>query len=259
MQLIGITYQEYQELKILYWIIIAALFVSLISLIGIFTLSLKDRLLKNILLVLVGFSAGTLMGGAFLHLIPESLEASGSERIFPIVIFGFLLFFVMEKLLWRHCHEDKCEMHTFAYLNLVGDAVHNFIDGLIIAAAFITNIPLGIATMLAVAAHEIPQEIGDFGVLVYGGFQKKRALLLNLLTALTALLGGLLGYFLSSYMENTLIFLLPFAAGGFLYIAAVDLLPEIHKETDNVKTALSFTLFVAGIGLMWFLKIIFEG
>jgi len=246
-------------LKTLYWIIAATLFVSCISLIGIFTLSLKDKLLKKILLVLVGFSAGTLMGGAFLHLIPESLEQTGSDNVFLVVIFGFLLFFVMEKVLWRHCHEDKCEIHTFAYMNLVGDAVHNLIDGLIIAAAFITNIPLGIATMFAVAAHEIPQEIGDFGVLVYGGFGKKKALFLNLLTALTALVGGLLGYFLSPYTGDVMIFLLPFAAGGFLYIAAVDLLPEIHKETDNVKTAFSLMLFVVGIGLMWSMKFWFEG
>lgn len=241
-------------MKTLYWIITATIFVSFISLIGIFTLSLKDKLLKKILLILVGFSAGTLMGGAFLHLIPESIEKSGSDNVFPVVIFGFLLFFLMEKMLWRHCHENKCEIHTFAYLNLLGDAIHNLIDGLIIAAAFITNIPLGIATMLAVAAHEIPQEIGDFGVLVYGGFGKKKALFLNLLTALTALVGGLMGYFLSPYMGNALTLLLPLAAGGFLYIAAVDLLPEIHKETNNVKTTLSFMFFVLGIGLMWFMK-----
>ena len=245
-------------MNILYWIIAATLFVSFISLIGIFTFSIKDKLLKKILLVLVGFSAGTLMGGAFLHLIPESLEKAGSDNVFLVVIFGFLLFFVMEKVLWRHCHKDKCEIHTFAYMNLVGDAVHNLIDGLIIATAFITNIPLGIATMLAVAAHEIPQEIGDFGVLVYGGFGKKKALFLNLLTALTALVGGLLGYFLSPYIGDVMIFLLPLAAGGFLYIAAVDLLPEIHKETDIVKTAFSLMLFVVGIVLMWLMKFWFE-
>lgn len=242
----------------LYWIVAATLFVSFISLIGIFTLPLQDRSLKKILLVLVGFSAGTLMGGAFLHLIPESLE-SGSDGIFVMVIIGFLLFFLMEKILWRHCHENRCEIHTFAYLNLVGDAVHNLIDGLIIAAAFVTNIPLGIATMIAVAAHEIPQEIGDFGVLVYGGFKKKKALFLNLVTALTALIGGLLGYFLSSYVENALSILLPLAAGGFIYIASVDLLPEIHKETDRWKTTLSTILFIAGIGLMWLLRFIVKG
>lgn len=240
-----------------YWIIAAALFVSLISLIGIFSLSISERVLRKILLVMVGFSAGTLMGGAFLHLIPESLEGGIPENIFIVVIAGFLMFFLMEKLLWRHCHKDKCQIHTFAYLNLVGDAIHNLIDGLILAAAFISGIPLGIATVLAVAAHEIPQEIGDFGVLVYGGFDKKKALLLNLVTALTALVGGLLGYFLSSYAHNTMAVLLPFAAGGFIYIAAVDLLPEIHKETDRWKTIFSFGFFVIGILLMWFLRLNF--
>ncbi|MCL7415104.1 MAG: ZIP family metal transporter [ANME-2 cluster archaeon] len=240
----------------LYWIIAATLFVSLISLIGIFTLSLSARSLKKILLVLVGFSAGTLMGGAFLHLVPESLEFSSPDTIFSILILGFIVFFLLEKILWRHCHKDHCEIHSFAFLNLFGDAVHNFIDGLILAAAFLTNIQLGIATTLAVAAHEIPQEIGDFGVLVYGGFGKKKALVLNLVTALTALLGGVFGYYLSSYMDNTMIFLLPFAAGGFLYIAAVDLLPELHKETDKWKTTFSFGSFIAGIVLMWALKFI---
>lgn len=240
------------------WIIAASLFVSMISLIGIFTLSISDRALKNILLVMVGFSAGTLMGGAFLHLIPESLESSLPENVFGIVIMGFILFFLLEKILWRHCHKDKCEIHTFAYLNLVGDGVHNFIDGLILAAAFITNIPLGIATTLAVAAHEIPQEIGDFGVLVYGGFNRGKALVLNMVTALTALVGGVLGYLLSSSVGDSLMYLLPFAAGGFLYIAAVDLLPEIHKETDNKKTVFSFISFVAGIAIMWVFRIMFK-
>ncbi len=242
----------------LQWIIVATLFVSLISLIGIFTLSISDRSLKKVLLVLVGFSAGSLMGGAFLHLLPEALETSSSGTTFNILILGFILFFLLEKILWRHCHKDNCEIHTFAYVNLFGDAAHNFVDGLILAAAFLTNIPLGIATTLAVAAHEIPQEIGDFGVLVYGGFGKKKALALNLVTALTAMLGGFLGYFLSAYVDGMMVFLLPFAAGGFLYIATVDLLPELHKETDKLKTAFSFFSFVSGIGLMWLLRFAFS-
>ncbi len=243
----------------LQWIIGATLFVSLISLIGIFTLSLTEKSLNKILLVLVGFSAGTLMGGAFLHLLPEALDTSSSGTTFNIFILGFILFFLLEKILWRHCHKDNCEIHTFAYVNLFGDATHNFVDGLIIAAAFLTNIPLGIATTLAVATHEIPQEIGDFGVLVYGGFGKQKALALNLVTALTALLGGVMGYYMSSYVDGTMIFLLPFAAGGFLYIAAVDLLPELHKETDKWKTTFSFVSFIVGIGIMWLLRFLFEG
>lgn len=242
----------------LQWIIAATLFVSLISLIGIVTFSISDRSLKKALLVLVGFSAGTLMGGAFLHLLPEALATSSFKSTFNILILGFILFFLLEKIVWRHCHKDKCEIHSFAYLNLFGDAAHNLIDGFILAAAFLTNIPLGIATTLAVAAHEIPQEIGDFGVLVYGGFGKQKALAMNLVTALTALLGGVAGYYMSSYIDGTMSFLLPFAAGGFLYIAAVDLLPELHKETDKWKTIFSFISFIAGIGLMWFLRFLSE-
>ncbi|MCL7414243.1 MAG: ZIP family metal transporter [ANME-2 cluster archaeon] len=243
----------------LQWIIAATLFVSLISLIGIVTFSFSDRSLKKVLLVLVGFSAGTLMGGSFLHLLPEALKISSSKTTFNILILGFILFFLLEKIVWRHCHKDNCEIHSFAYLNLFGDAAHNLIDGFILAAAFLANIPLGIATTLAVAAHEIPQEIGDFGVLIYGGFGKKKALAMNLVTALTALLGGLIGYYMSSYIDGMMNFLLPFAAGGFLYIAAVDLLPELHKETDKWKTTFSFFSFIAGIGIMWLLRFLFEG
>jgi zinc and cadmium transporter len=246
-------------MSILFWIIGSTLFVSLISLIGIFTFTLGDKSLKRILLMLVGFSAGALMGGAFLHLIPESLDNSSSETVFITVIFGFILFFLLEKMLWRHCHEKECQIHAFAYLNLFGDGIHNVIDGLVMAAAFLTSIPLGIATTIAVAAHEIPQEIGDFGVLVYGGIEKSRALFFNLVTALTAMLGGILGYFLSSYAGSSMIFLLPLAAGGFIYIAAVDLIPELHREIDRLKTALSFLSFLAGIGLMWFIKFVLEG
>ncbi len=246
-------------MSILFWIICSTLFVSLISLIGIFTLTLSDKSLKRILLVLVGFSAGALMGGAFLHLIPESLDNSSSDAVFVTVILGFILFFLLEKMLWRHCHEKECQIHAFAYLNLFGDSIHNFIDGLVMAAAFLTSIPLGIATTIAVAAHEIPQEIGDFGVLVYGGIEKYRALFFNLVTALTAMLGGVLGYSLSSYAGGSMIFLLPLAAGGFIYIAAVDLVPELHKETEKWKTIFSFLSFIAGIALMWLLKFVIEG
>jgi zinc and cadmium transporter len=141
-------------------------------------------------------------------------------------------------------------------MNLFGDAVHNFIDGLIIAASFVINIPLGIATSLAVALHEIPQEIGDFGVLVYGGFKKTKALFWNFLSALTAIFGGLFGYYLSSWITGTTAFLLPFAAGGFIYIAASDLIPEIKKETDIKKSLMAFGMFIVGIAIMFAVKLI---
>jgi len=197
------------------------------------------------------------MGGAFIHLIPESIEKFMPAGVFINVLIGFVLFLLVEKVLhWRHCHHGKCEIHTFAYMNLVGDMVHNLIDGLVIAAAFVTNIHLGITTTIAVALHEIPQEIGDFGVLVHGGFKKTKALFLNFLTALTAVFGGIIGYFLANYSKLTAELLLPFAAGGFIYIAASDLIPEIRKETQLKKSILYFGVFILGILLMAGVKFI---
>jgi len=165
------------------------------------------------------------------------------------------LFFLVEKILhWRHCHEEKCPVHTFAYMNLLGDAVHNFIDGLVIAASFTVNIPLGIATTFAIILHEIPQEIGDFGVLIYGGMKKTKAVFLNFLTAVLAIGGGIFGYYLSIYVQNITLFLLPFAAGGFLYIAASDLIPEIRKEMDIKKSLINFGVIFLGLLAMYLLK-----
>jgi len=244
-------------MSILLWIFLSTFFVSLIAFIGIFTLIIEEKLFKKIVLVLVSLSAGALMGGAFLHLIPESSEKFGIQTICFLVLLGFILFFFIEKVLqWRHCHKGKCPIHTFAYMNLFGDAVHNFVDGLIMAASFVTNIPLGIATTLAIALHEIPQEIGDFGVLIYGGFKKISALLWNFICALTAILGGIFGYFLFNYVKVTIGFLLPFAAGGFIYISASDLIPEIRKETNLKKSLITFGIFLIGIFVMLIVKLI---
>lgn len=240
------------------YIILATLIVSLISFAGIFTLTLKGRILDKILLILVGLSAGTLMGGAFIHLLPESIEGGIGTDAFLVVLAGFILFFVIEKFLhWRHCHKGECEVHTFTYMNLIGDSIHNFIDGLIMAASFVASIPLGITTTIAISVHEIPQEISDFGVLIYGGFSKKKAFLLNFLVALTAVAGGLIGYVLSSQVENVAFYILPFAAGGFIYIAATDLVPEIKKELNMKKYMLTLLVFILGIMLMWLTKIFF--
>jgi len=236
-------------METLWLIILSTSLVSLIAFIGILTLAFKEKLLEKILLGLVSLSAGALIGGAFLHLIPEAVELS--ENIFIYVLVGFVLFFLIEKILhWRHCHKGHCEVHTFAYMNLVGDAVHNFIDGLIIAAGYLVDLRLGIITTIAVALHEIPQEMGDFGVLIYGGFKKVNALFLNFLTALTAILGGIIGYFFLG-TEASLTFLLPFAAGGFIYIAASDLIPELRKEK---KVVANFLIFVLGIVMMYGIK-----
>jgi len=236
----------------LLWIIATTVIISLIAFIGVLTLSLKEKILSKIIMVLVALSAGALMGGAFLHLIPEAVENFATFDIFTYILVGFIVFFFVEKILhWRHCHKENCKIHTFAYMNLVGDGIHNFIDGLIIAASFVVNIHLGITTTLAVALHEIPQELGDFGVLIHGGFKKSSALLLNFATAITAIIGGIVGFFLASYAQASISFLLPFAAGGFIYIAASDLIPEIRKETSLWKSLLYFAVFVIGIMIMY--------
>ncbi|MBS3121783.1 ZIP family metal transporter [Candidatus Woesearchaeota archaeon] len=248
----------------LLWILLSTLIISALSLVGIFTLSLKEKQLNKTIMLLVSLSAGGLIGGAFLHLMPEAIEKvkESNENILTVFIFlllGLCLFFLIEKILhWRHCHDGKCEIHTFAYMNLVGDCIHNFIDGLIIAASFVVSIPLGITTSLAIILHEIPQEIGDFGVLIHGGFSKTKALLLNFITAITAIIGGVLGYFLSEYIGYSLTFLLPFAAGGFVYIAASDLIPEIRKEVLLKNYLLNFGVFLLGILLIYGMRLIGE-
>lgn len=228
--------------------------VSLIAFIGILFIGLKEAFLKRILMALVGFASGSLIGGAFIHLLPESLEKTG-QAIFYYVIVGIVFFFIMEKFLyWRHCHEGKCPIHIFAYLNLIGDGIHNFIDGMIIAASFIISYDLGTATTLAVIFHEIPQEIGDFGVLIYGGIGKRKAIAYNFVSALTAIVGALITYHLA-YIQGIEQFLVPFAAGGFIYIAATDLMPELHKKYGAKESLIQLAAILTGIGLMSALKI----
>lgn len=241
----------------LFWIIIASLLISTGSLIGIVTLSVQEQKLSQILLFLISLSTGALMGGAFIHLLPEASDKLDGSGMFGMVLFSFVIFFLIEKLFhWRHCHKGKCDIHSFGYMNLFGDAVHNFIDGLILAATFLTDIKLGVATAFAIALHEIPQEIGDFGVLLYAGFAKKKAIIANFLVALTIVAGGIFGYFLSYQAEGLMPYLLPFAAGGFIYIASSDLMPEIRKEQNLKKSLLSFGVFVIGILLMLTVKVI---
>jgi len=241
----------------LFFIITSTFLISLASLVGVFTFSIKEKVLSKFLLLLISLSAGALMGGAFLHLLPEASEKLHGENMYLIVLFSFALFFIIEKLLhWRHCHKRNCEVHTFGYMNLFGDAIHNFIDGLVIAATFLIDVKLGIVTSFAIALHEIPQEIGDFGVLLYSGCSRKKALFSNFLVAATAVLGGVIGYFASFQIENMTSYLLPFTAGGFIYIAASDLMPEIRKETSLKKSMLSFGVFLVGILIMFLVKFI---
>jgi len=226
--------------------------VSLIAFIGIIFVGLNEEFLRRILMALVGFASGALLGSAFLHLLPESLEESGNIALY-FVLFGIVFFFFMEKFLyWRHCHDEVCPIHMFVYLNLIGDGFHNFVDGAIIAATFMISYDLGIVTTLAVIFHEIPQEIGDFGILVYGGLSKQRALAYNFLTATTAIAGALITYF-AGFIHSAEQILVPFAAGGFIYIAATDLMPELHKRRQLNESLIQPLVIVFGIVLMAFL------
>jgi zinc and cadmium transporter len=234
--------------------------VSLISFVGAVFAGLKENLLRRVVMVFVGFASGTLLGGAFINLLPEALSAESGlsvTMIFYFVVAGIVVFFGMEKFLhWRHCHEEECEVHAFTYTNLIGDGVHNFIDGMIIAATFVAGSNLGVSTTLAVICHEIPQEIGDFGVCIYGGFSKAKALTYNFISALTAFLGAIVTYFVV-YLRTNYAVLIPFAAGGFIYIAATDLMPELHKKSHAGESAIQFVSILFGIGLMAYLTSIF--
>ncbi len=237
----------------LLYTIVSVLIVSVISFVGVITLLIKVKNLNKILLYLVSFAAGALLGDVFIHLIPELIE----ENLFNLktsflILGGILLFFIIEKIVhWQHCHvpQNGGHEHPFVVTNLVGDGVHNFIDGLIIGASYIVNIPLGIATTIAVIFHEIPQEIGDFGVLLHGGFSKSKALLFNFLSALTAVAGGLIA-FLASGITPITDYLIPLAIGGFIYIAGSDLIPELHKNFETKKSIFQILALIAGITVM---------
>jgi len=238
--------------------------VSLIAFIGIFFAGMREERLNRVTMLLVGFASGTLIGGAFLHLLPEAIESGNdATTVFFYVIAGIIVFFALEKFFyWRHCHERECPTHAFVYLNLIGDGIHNFIDGMIIAATYIVSsasgsYQLGFATTMAVILHEIPQELGDFGVLIYGGLNRKKALTFNFISAVTAVAGALLTYFLA-YLQSIETLLVPFAAGGFIYIAATDLMPELHKKGLARESLAQFIVILLGIGLMALLKIAFE-
>ncbi|MBT3419076.1 MAG: ZIP family metal transporter [Candidatus Magasanikbacteria bacterium] len=229
--------------------------VSLVSLIGLLTFSLKTKSLKTMLIYLVSFSAGALFGDVFFHLFPEHVEEMGfSMQTSVYILLGIIFLFIVEKVIqWRHCHHAPGEdghAHAFAKINLVGDGIHNFIDGLIIGIAYLVSIPVGVATTLAVFLHELPQEIGDYGILLHGGFTKKKALLFNFLSGLVALAGTLIALFLGSRVSSLESFLVPFAIGTFLYIAGSDLIPELHRETRVGKSILQLIAFVAGILVM---------
>ncbi|MBC8215195.1 MAG: ZIP family metal transporter [Candidatus Marinimicrobia bacterium] len=234
--------------------------ISLLSLTGAFTLSLSRDKLSKILQYLVSFAVGSLFGGAFVHLLPEIFTSTDSIAFSSIhILVGIILFFVLEKFVrWRHCHDVDCQEHSahLVPMNLIGDAMHNLIDGLIIGASFLVSIPMGIATSIAVAMHELPQEIGDFGVLIHGGLTVKRALMFNFLISLTSFLGAAISLVIGEYTHGFINALLPITAGGFIYIAGSDLIPELHHHTHLRKSAGQLTFIVLGVIIMYVLKML---
>ena len=229
----------------------SVLVISLISLIGIFTLSLREEILRKYIFIFISIAVGALLGNSFINLIPEALESSLNTTLTSILIIaGVLVFFILEKFLhWHHHGEDKEDSHTHpaGKLVLFSDGIHNFIDGVIIGASFLVSIPLGIATALAVLLHEIPQEIGDFAVLLHSGYTKKRALWLNFLSALSAILGAVMLFALGEVAKISSSWFLPIAAGGFIYIAVADLIPELHKTKDAKQSMLQILAVVVGV------------
>ncbi len=223
--------------------------------------AVRTRLLPHA----VSFAIGALLGAAFLGLLPHALAGAGDQELHAIsgaVLLGLLVFFLLEKMvLWRHCHHDHCEVHSpedhqahhpaAGTLILIGDSLHNFIDGILIGAAFLTDIHLGIVTSLAVAAHEIPQEVGDFAVLLHSGFTTRRAFLFNLLSSLATVVGGLLAYYSLQNLQPLLPYILAVAASSFIYVAVADLIPGLHQRAEFRETLKQVLLIGAGIVLIY--------
>ncbi len=230
-------------------IIAASVLVSFISFVGVFALSLNKNILKSILFILVAFAAGSLLGVAILDVVPEALEGGTISSIYIIV--GILVFFAVERFVgWHHHHREsdiETHKHPSVYVNLIAEGVHNFVDGTLIAGAFLIDVPTGILITIAIILHEIPQEIGDFAVLVNGGLKPEKALFYNFISALTAVIGAVVAFFLSTSIESLAPILLSVAGGGFLYLSLTDLIPEIHKETDTKRAIIQFVFLAIGI------------
>jgi zinc and cadmium transporter len=234
------------------WLIVAGTAMSLIALVGSVTVILPRRTLERILLPMVGLAAGSLLGGAMFHMLPEGVAALGNSLAVPVAfVAGFLTFFVLEQFLhWHHCHRAEHVVHRpLGHLLLVADGLHNLIGGLAVGSAFVTDTRLGIVTWLVAAAHEVPQELGDFGVLVHSGWSRRGALTWNLVSALTFLAGMLATHGLAAHVE--IAHLLPFAAGNFVYIAAADLLPDITATARTRDTVETTVAVMVGLGVLF--------
>jgi zinc and cadmium transporter len=235
-------------MQTLAWIIGATIIDSLVGLVGVFSLFINEKMLQKIIKKLVAFSAGALLGGGFFHLLVEALEKMTAFQTFAITLIGFLVFFILEEYLhWHQCEE--CEIHPYSYLMIIGDSAHNVLDGLVIAGTFMVSVPLGVITTVLIIAHEVPQELGVFGVLVSGGFNRSQAIFYSFVAQCTCVLGGIIGYFFMNRIDVLASLIVPFAAGGFIYIAASDLIPGMHK-TEGIEKISSFAWLCAGLVLM---------
>jgi len=251
-------------MSVLTWIILFTLFGGVLSVLAAsMVLYLPERIVNKALPFSVSFATGALLGVSFVGLIPHALESAGAENFHALsvtILAGLMVFFLLEKMvLWRHCHHNDCEGHVDVHahshksagtLILVGDTVHNFVDGVLIAAAFLTDIHLGIVTALAVTTHEIPQEVGDFAILLQSGFTRKKAILYNVISSVATLVGGLLAYFWLADLQHLLPYILAFAAASFIYIAVADLIPTLHKRVHFAAAVEQVFLMLLGIGLI---------
>jgi zinc and cadmium transporter len=257
-------------MELLFWIILFTALGGVLSALaaGAFLL-LPLRWRARVLPSLISFATGALLGAAFLGLLPAALSAPhiSYANIATTILLGLLLFFVLEKfVLWRHCHAEGCETHApdarrrtaVGHLVLIGDGIHNFVDGILIASAFLTDVHLGMVTGLAIAAHEIPQELGDFAVLLHAGFTRRKAFAYNLLTSGTMILGGVLAYFFLSLAGQITPYVVAIAAASFIYIAVADLIPDLHKRVEASATMQQIVLLLAGVGVIVLAERLFD-
>lgn len=233
------------------WIMIFTTLGSIGAIVGAsFVLFFKNKHRNSLIVLLVSYATGTLLGSAFLGMIPKALQKSSPVSVSATILAGVILFFLLEKLLvWRHCHKENCEIHTrTGLLIVIGDAFHNFIDGTLIAAAFLADVRLGIITSVAVIAHEVPQEMGDFAILLDSGYSRQKAFLYNILSASAAILGAILGYFYFRAIEMLIPFVLAVSAASFIYIALADLIPGLHRTIEMKDSIMQFIFLISGIG-----------
>ncbi|MCX7195196.1 MAG: ZIP family metal transporter [Proteobacteria bacterium] len=256
-------------MSILVWIIITCIVGGTLSVVCAALFALNKRT-QHYLGGMVSYAIGALLGAVFLNILPEAIKLTPNVAILSgTVLFGILLFFILEKLvLWRHCHHEHCEAHVTidaehgadhgrsGMMIIIGDTFHNFVDGIIIAAAFLTDVHLGLVTALAIIAHEIPQEMGDFAILLHSGYSKLRAFQLNLISSFASVAGGILGYFTLQTMQSWIPSLLALAAASMIYVAVADLIPGLHKRVQLRDTVQQVVLIISGVGTVWLMSVL---